>query len=212
MNAPLIYWPGASWLHRAPVWSKATVVFASAVALGVSRDARWSGAAIAVTVAVAISATVPARVLARAMLPFLVSAVVFGALQFVWGDRGQALSTMLRITAQTMVAVVAVLATRGTDVVDAVERGLLRLRVRPDRVFRMGLLVGVTLRSVEYLVVSLAQVGEARRARGLHRSVRALAVPGVVAAARFAHDAGEAMSARGIADPDLPQAAEQQPA
>ncbi len=204
MSAPVLYWPGRSWLHGAPVWAKALVLAGSSAALMAWGGPREGAATLAVAVAAALSARVPARVFARAMIPFAVTALVMWAWQMWLGQERAAWVSGTRVLGLAALAVSLTLTTPAADVVRAVERALTAARVRHDRVFRLGLTVGLTLRSVEHLALALARVRDARRARGLGRSVRALAVPTVVAAGRFAHGAGEALDARGLGDPDPP--------
>ncbi|MFN8110098.1 MAG: hypothetical protein U0Y82_09695 [Thermoleophilia bacterium] len=103
-----------------------------------------------------------------------------------------------------MLSLSVTLTTTQPDMIATLEGLLVRCRMRPDRVFRAGVAVGVLLRGLTHLWVVSRQVLDARRARGLHRSLRAFAVPTVVEAARFAHGVGEALTARGIAPPDKP--------
>ena len=92
------------------------------------------------------------------------------------------------------------LTTRVLDLLDVVERAASPLRlvgVRPDRV---ALLLALTLRAVPVLAATLDDVRDARRARGLERSPRALLVPLVVRTLRHADRLGEALVARGVDD------------
>ncbi|MCB0881496.1 MAG: energy-coupling factor transporter transmembrane protein EcfT [Thermoleophilia bacterium] len=206
MSAPVLHWPGRSWLHRAPVWAKGLALAVTSAALMAWGGPR-EGVAVAVgAVGAALSARVPARVFGRAMVPFAVTALVMWAWQMWMGEHRAAWVSGTRVLGLASLAVALTLTTPAAAVVRAVERGLGACRVRHDRVFRLGLTVGLTLRSVEHLALALARVRDARRARGLGRSVRALAVPTVVSAGRFAHGAGEALDARGLAHPDPPRA------
>lgn len=202
MNGLLAYWPGTSWLHRAPASAKLAVLLAvSSVVVWWSHPIASAAVTAAAVVCVG-SAGVPARVLVRAMTPFVVMAAAVLAAQTVWGSAEAGIVASLRMVAVASVAVAVTLTTPAAAVVDLVERTLTRLRVPPARVFRMGLLVSVALRSIDHLGWLAARVQDARHARGLHRSPRALAVPMVVGAGRFAHGVGEALDARGVADPD----------
>ncbi len=103
-----------------------------------------------------------------------------------------------------LVAVLAAaLATRTTrvgDLLDALATALRpahRLGVDPDRA---ALVLALTIRSVPLLVAAFAEARDARRARGLERSPRALVVPLVIRSIRHAHLLGEALTARGVDD------------
>jgi biotin transport system permease protein len=76
-------------------------------------------------------------------------------------------------------------------------RPLRRVGVQPERV---SLLLALTIRAVPVLVGTLSDVRDARRARGLERSPRALLVPVVLRTMRHADRLGEALVARGVDD------------
>ena len=67
----------------------------------------------------------------------------------------------------------------------------------PDRV---ALVLALTVRAVPVLAGTYAQARDARRARGLERSPRALLVPLVLRTMRHADQLGEALAARGVDD------------
>ncbi|MDV3208469.1 MAG: energy-coupling factor transporter transmembrane protein EcfT, partial [Rhodococcus ruber] len=97
-------------------------------------------------------------------------------------------------------AALVTLTTRVSDMLDAIVTGLRPLRrvgVDPERV---GLVLVMTVRAVPMLGAIVAQVTEARKARGLGFSLRALAVPVVVGALLTAEAMGEALVARGLDD------------
>ncbi len=197
------YRRGTSWLHRTPAGAKLAGLLVGSAALVAWGG--WPSAAVvsAACLVAAAAAGVPVRHIARTVAPFVVMAVLVVAAQAVLGHVADGVIAATRMTALASAASLLLFTTSPAQLVAAAEGALHRLRVRPDRVFRFGLLVGVSLRSIGYLGVAAQRVRDARRARGLSRSVRAFAVPTVIAAARFAHGAGEAMEARGIGDPAL---------
>jgi biotin transport system permease protein len=92
------------------------------------------------------------------------------------------------------------LTTRVTDLLDVITRLLEPARaigVDPDRV---ALLLALTIRAVPVIAATLHEARDARRARGLERSTRALVTPVVVRTIRHADRVGEALAARGIDD------------
>jgi biotin transport system permease protein len=60
--------------------------------------------------------------------------------------------------------------------------------------------LALTIRAVPVLTATFEQARDARRARGLERSARALLVPLVVRTVRHADQLGEALVARGVDD------------
>jgi biotin transport system permease protein len=92
------------------------------------------------------------------------------------------------------------LTTRVTDLLDVITRLLQPARaigVDPDRV---ALLLALTIRAVPVIAATLHESRDARRARGLEHSTRALVTPVVVRTIRHADRVGEALAARGIDD------------
>ena len=58
----------------------------------------------------------------------------------------------------------------------------------------------LTIRAIPLLARQLRQVTEARKARGLGMSIRALVVPAVLGALTTADQLGDALAARGVDD------------
>jgi biotin transport system permease protein len=92
------------------------------------------------------------------------------------------------------------LTTRVSDLLDVITGCLGPARavgVDPDRV---ALVLVLTMRAVPVIAATLHEARDARRARGLERSTRALVTPVVVRTIRHADRVGEALAARGIDD------------
>lgn len=92
------------------------------------------------------------------------------------------------------------LTTRVTDLLDVITRMLAPARavgVDPDRV---ALLLALTIRAVPVISGTLHEARDARRARGLERSTRALVTPVVMRTIRHADRVGDALAARGVDD------------
>jgi biotin transport system permease protein len=92
------------------------------------------------------------------------------------------------------------LTTRVTDLLDVITRVLEPARaigVDPDRV---ALLFALTIRAIPVIAETMQQARDARRARGLERSTRALVTPVVVRTIRHAERVGDALAARGVDD------------
>jgi biotin transport system permease protein len=196
-----LYWPGDSWLHRAPAGAKLLGLLVGATVVVAFDRPAVSGTVLFVAVVAIAAAGVPVSVLWRQARPLVVVIAVLTAFQVLIGRPEEGLVAATRLLAVAALALAVTLTTRFTALVEWLERTLRRCRVAPARVFRVGLTVGLALRSLDHLGVVAHRVLDARRARGLGRNLRAFAVPTVVAAARFAHGVGEALEARGLADP-----------
>jgi biotin transport system permease protein len=123
-------------------------------------------------------------------------------LPFQWWTAGWQVAVV--VVGTLVVAVVGAalisLTTRVTDLLDVIARVLEPVRaigVDPDRV---ALLLALTIRAVPVIAATLHEARDARRARGLERSTRALVTPIVVRTIRHADRVGEALAARGIDD------------
>jgi biotin transport system permease protein len=181
-----------------PVWFKLLgLLVCSAVIIAADRPLVGAVAA-AGAIGGAAAAGVRMRAWRRLALPVGLMVLLVGALQLVGGSPDAALASAARLGGIGMLAVTFTLTTPPGEIVAWVESALARLGLGPRRVFRVGLVVGLTTRSLDHLGEVGRRVLDARRARGLQRSLRAFAVPVTVEAARFAHGVGEALDARGI--------------
>nr|WP_187702622.1 energy-coupling factor transporter transmembrane component T [Dietzia sp. SLG310A2-38A2] len=188
-------------LHRLPAGLKILLVCVLILAVSLSVQEAWQ-----VVPALGLAAVLYAigRIRPRAawdqvrpVLPMLVAILV---LQWIVAD----LDTALRVSGALLVAVavagLVALTTKVSDMLDAVTRAAQPLRhigVSPDRV---ALVLVLTIRAIPLLARQLRQVTEARKARGLGMSIRALVVPTVLGALTTADQLGDALAARGVDD------------
>jgi biotin transport system permease protein len=128
--------------------------------------------------------------------------IVLLLLPFQWWTAGWQVA--VTVVGTLVVAVVGAalisLTTRVTDLLDVITRLLQPARhigVDPDRV---ALLLALTIRAIPVIAGTLGEARDARRARGLERSTRALVTPIVVRTIRHADRVGDALAARGIDD------------
>lgn len=195
------YIPGDSLLHRLPAGLKILLVCVLVLAATLLIREPWH-----VLPALALTAVLYAigRIRPRAawgqvrpVLPMLLAILV---LQWIVAD----LDTALRVCGALLVAIaiagLVALTTRISDMLDAVTRAAGPLRhvgVSPDRI---ALVLVLTIRAIPLIARRLGQVTEARRARGLGMSIRALVVPTVLGALTTADQLGDALAARGVDD------------
>lgn len=195
------YQPGTSLLHRIPAGAKILLVCVLIVAVTVLVRQPWHLLpAMSLTVVLYLIGRIPARAAwdqVRPVLPMLVAILV---LQWIVAD----LDTALRVSGSLLVAVtiagLVALTTRVSDMLDAVTRAAGPLRyvgASPDRI---ALVLVLTIRAIPLLARQLRQVTEARKARGLGMSIRALVVPTVLGALTTADQLGDALAARGYDD------------
>ncbi|MFD1814133.1 energy-coupling factor transporter transmembrane component T family protein [Rhodococcus gannanensis] len=195
------YVPGASLVHRMPAITKLAilVVVLLAMAIGVREPWQLVPAAAVTAAAYALSRIGP-RAALRQLRPALWMLLFVGAFQWLFTSWQRALVVVGVLGLSVAWAALVSLTTRVLDMLDAIHRLLgpfRRFGVNTDRV---GLVLAMTIRCIPLISGLVADVTEARKARGLGFSIRALAVPVVIGALRTADAMGEALAARGVDD------------
>ena len=194
------YQPGTSLLHRAGAGTKllGLLVF-SAVLVG------WQSPVMVLVGALVVAALYGiggfgVRTVLRQVWPLRWFVLLL--LPFQWwtaGWRGAVVVVGTLVVAVVGAALVS-LTTRVTDLLDVIAAVLQPARaigVDPERV---ALVLALTIRAVPVIAATLSEARDARRARGLERSTRALLTPIVVRTIRHADRVGDALAARGIDD------------
>lgn len=195
------YQPGNSLLHRLPAGLKVLLVcvFILAATLIIREPWQVLPALGLTAILYAIGRIRPRAVWeqVRPVVPMLIAILV---LQWIVADLDTALRVCGALLVAIMVAGLVALTTRISDMLDAVTRAAQPLRhigVSPDRI---ALVLVLTIRAIPLLARRLRQVTEARKARGLGMSIRALVVPTVLGALTTADQLGDALAARGVDD------------
>ncbi len=202
------YVPGRSPVHRLPLWAKAVLLLAVAV-LCVASPAISMPAAASVTTVVLTAVVVghgvarlPWGRLWRAVKFMLVFLVLIAAYQ--WWQHGA--MTAWQVVAAIVATVLASNILTATTPVDELLDGLAalvkpleRLGADPER---FSLTVALMLRSIPFVIGAFSDVRDAARARGLERNLLARSLPVVIATVGYARATGEALAARGLADPE----------
>ncbi|MFC4602914.1 energy-coupling factor transporter transmembrane component T family protein [Rhodococcus kronopolitis] len=196
-----LYRSGDSVLHRMSAATKLAGLVVVLIAMTVAVRAPWQLVpAAAVVVCGYAVARVPVRVALSQLRPVLWMLLFVGAFQVIFTGWRRALVVCGVLLLSVAAAALVTLTTRVLDMLDAVQSLLAPLRrfgVNPDRV---ALVLAMTLRCVPLLAGLVSDVTEARKARGLGFSLRALAVPVMIGALRTADAMGEALAARGVDD------------
>lgn len=195
-----LYHAGSSPLHRAPAVVKLLALLLGTTALVVVRSPTAVGVAAAVVLAFVAVARIPARLAWHQIRPLRWFILVLTPLQWWSGGTRAAVVVVGTLVVSVLGAAVVTLTTRVSAMLDVIERAagpLRRFGVDPERV---ALVLALTIRAVPVLAATAGEVAEARRARGLQRSPRALLVPLVVRTLRHADRLGEALVARGVDD------------
>ena len=193
------YRPGASVIHRAPLWLKAVALVVLSVGVLVSSSpAVLAGGVVLLAGLYALAGLLDESWRPLEMMwPVL---VLLGAFQ--WWASGPA--TAVEVTGSIVVCVAAARLLTLTTPLHELLDGLGSL-VRPLRRFgadpeRFALALALMVRSIPYLFGSAGEMRQSAMARGLERSPRALAVPVVIRAVAYAQQTGEALEARGLGE------------
>ncbi|WP_341747100.1 energy-coupling factor transporter transmembrane component T [Dermatophilus congolensis] len=124
--------------------------------------------------------------------------VVLGVVQVVVNGVFDAFVVVGGLVVAVVAASVVTATTRTAEMMDAVVVGVRPLRCVGVDADRVGLVFSLVLRSVFVVAGIVEEVEQARKARGLERSFRALLVPVVVRTVRHGERMGEALVARGV--------------
>jgi biotin transport system permease protein len=191
-----LYQPGQTPIHRmGPTWKVLAVFLGGTVIFLIDEPVTLGVAGSCVGVLYGV-ARIHWRVALAQMRPVLPVLAVLYAVQWLTAGATTAAIVILRLATVVMLATLVTLTTRVSDMVDVVERALrplARLGIRTDKV---SLAISMTMRFIPLLTQVAHQVREAQRARGLERSLIALAVPILVRALHTADQVAEAIDAR----------------
>lgn len=192
-----LYVVGNSRLHRLPAAAKLSALFIASLIVLALDDWQSLAAVLAATASLFAAAGLPLRtVWSQVRLPLILIAIVVlahGALTTVSLGAVVGLRFAILIGLATLVA----LTTRVSDMLAAFEAWLAPLRrlgVDPERV---AFVLALTIRLIPVFAAHVAVIREAQRARGLERSLVALAVPLLIRGLRTADALTEAIEARG---------------
>lgn len=194
-----VYSPGTSIVHRAPAIVKLAALTVLVTAIAVQHSLVVLAGASVVVLGLVLVARVPLLAVWRQLVPLLWILALATPLQLVLAGWETAFTMALRLVLAVALAAVYTLTTPVSATLDAMQLLLRPFRrwVDPDRV---GLVLALTIRCIPLLGEIVAEVLDARKARGGEGSIRAVAVPVVVRALRTADQLGEALMARGVDD------------
>lgn len=195
-----LYLPGTSVVHRLPAGVKLMVLVVAGVCSLFVRTPVQTTIAVAVVLLGYAAARMTPAVVWSSVRPLLWVLVPLGVFQVVVVGWQRAWVIVGVVLALVLLANLVTLTTRTSDLTEVVVTvcGPLRpIGVKPERV---GLVLGLAIRSVPLVIDLATRVREAQLARGRGMSARAFAVPVIVGALRRSDDLGDALAARGFDD------------
>lgn len=195
-----LYLPGSSPLHRSPAPAKLIGLLALTTAMLALRSSATVALGALIVAAGYAVARVPLAVLWQQLRPLRWFIVVLVILQ--WWTSGPASAVVVTgtLVVTVLAAALVTLTTRLSAMLDVLESALAPARRFGFDPGRVALVLALTIRAIPVLAATADQVSEARRARGLQRSPRALLVPLVLRTLSHADRLGEALVARGVDD------------
>ena len=194
------YQPGTSLLHRAPAGVKLFGLLSFSTVLVALQSPVTALAGLVLVVGLYAVAGFGVRTFVGQVWPL--RWFVLFLVPFQWWIAGwqAAVAVVGTLVVAVVGAALVTLTTRVTELLDVIARLLepaRRIGVDPDRV---ALLLALTIRAVPVIAATLQEARDARSARGLERSTRALVTPVVVRTIRHADRVGDALAARGVDD------------
>lgn len=196
-----VYVPGTSAFHRLGVgWKYVVLVVLAVPGMIIMRPV------VSVTLlALALVCLAIARVGWRPFRlpwPLLVMLAFLAVHQIFFGTWPAAIVIIGNILTALYASRLLMSTTPGADLIDALVafvRPLRRIGLDPEK---FALTVGLTIRSIPFLVGSFSEVRDALRARGRAGNPFRSVTPVVIRAVRYAQDTGESLAARGLGERD----------
>lgn len=196
-----LYQPGSSALHRLGAGWKVLALVVGGTGIFLIPGPAGQAAALAAVVVLHAVARISWRRLLRQIRPLAWLFAVFFLAQWALAGWQEGVAVVLRFAALVLLASLVTLTTPTSAMIAAVERvlaPLARVGVKPAKV---SMALSLALRFLPVIAGIVAEVRDAQRARGLDRSMIALAVPVIVRTLKTADSVAEALDARGW-DPD----------
>lgn len=191
------YVPGHSFVHRLSPGIKLLFLAVAGTLLFVFPELYLTLAALVVTLLLYPLAGISPRIMLLQLKPLLwVLALLFAVQWWVFGWLYGVL-VVARLMTLMLLAALVTLTTRTSEMIDALEKGLFWLRFLGLSPAKISLALSLALRFIPVLAAITADVREAQKARGLDRSIIAVAIPVIVRTLKMADDIAAALDARG---------------
>lgn len=192
-----LYSPGHSPLHRMRPAFKMAGLMVGATLLFINQSLPVTAAATLAILALYPLAQLTLKQAFAQIRPLLWIFVLFFAVQWYFSGLTLAAYVVLRLAALILLASLVTLTTRSSDMIDTMTRALSILRPIGVNPAKVSLAISLALRFIPVLAQIMRDVREAQKARGLERSVIAVAMPMAIRAIKMADDISDAIDSRG---------------
>ncbi|WP_197918750.1 energy-coupling factor transporter transmembrane component T family protein [Thiosulfatihalobacter marinus] len=192
-----LYSPGTSVLHRLPPAPKLLALMIGATVMFLNENLLLTAAAAMAVLALYLLAQLSLKQALAQLRPLVWIFAIFFVLQWVFSGLELAAYVVLRLAALILLASLVTLTTRSSDMIDTLTRALRILKPIGANPAKIGLAISLALRFIPVLAQITADVREAQKARGLERSVIAVAMPVAIRTLKMADDISDAIESRG---------------
>ncbi len=192
-----LYSPGTSVLHRMTPAPKMLVMMIGATVLFINQSLILTAVALFVVLGLFLLARLTLKQAWAQVRPLLWIFAMFFALQWWFSGIELAAYVVLRLAALILLASLVTLTTRSSDMIDTMTSGLRFLKPFGVNPAKVGLAISLALRFIPVLAQITQDVREAQKARGLERSVIAVAMPVAIRTIKMADDISDAIESRG---------------
>ncbi len=192
-----LYSPGTSVLHRMTPAPKMLVMMIGATVLFINQSLILTAVALFVVLGLFLLARLTLKQAWAQVRPLLWIFAIFFTLQWWFSGIELAAYVVLRLAALILLASLVTLTTRSSDMIDTMTSGLRFLKPFGVNPAKVGLAISLALRFIPVLAQITQDVREAQRARGLERSVIAVAMPVAIRTIKMADDISDAIESRG---------------
>jgi len=192
-----LYAPGNSILHRLSPGPKMLALMIGATVLFLNQSLALTIMACVAVLSLYPLAGLPLKQAAHQLRPLLWIFLLFFAVQWWFSGLELAAYVVLRLAALILLASLVTLTTRSSDMIDTMTWALGFLRPLGANPAKVGLAISLALRFIPVLAQITQEVREAQKARGLERSVIAVAMPVAIRTLKMADDISDAIESRG---------------
>ena len=192
-----LYTPGQSILHRMSPGPKMLALMIGATVLFLNQSLPLTAVACGAVLALYLVAGLSLKKAAQQLRPLMWIFVLFFAVQWWFSGVELAAYVVLRLAALILLASLVTLTTRASDMIDTMTWALGGLRPLGVNPAKVGLAISLALRFIPVLAQITQEVRAAQKARGLERSVIAVAMPVAIRTLKMADEISDALESRG---------------
>ena len=184
-------------IHAIPAGAKVLILLAGGTAVFLVQDLIVIAGVLIGILALYVVARIPIRVMFAQIRPVLWIFLLIFVFQLFTRDALFAGMVVARFVALLLLASLVTLTTPVSAMIDAIEKGIGWVRVFGVNPAKISLGFSLALRFIPVVAKIVSEVREAQRARGLERSIIAIALPVIIRTLKMADDVANAIEARG---------------